>query len=80
MSKNLGKIQKLSLNFFFLGFFFAETKCYLLSFQILGGHYSTRALQSSPVTFFSSKILNILKIYIKKNAILLVLPMEEISL
>ena len=46
------KSQKISknhfLDFFFEFFFLAEKKCYPLSFPILGGHNSTRALQSSP--------------------------------
>ena len=53
--ENLKKSQKIT---FFLNFFLFEKKknrrkkekiCYPLSFPILGGRYSTRALQSSPL-------------------------------
>ena len=56
-SKNLKKFQKISKFHFFSIFFFFEfffffaekkKKCYPLSFPILGGRDSTRALQSSP--------------------------------
>ena len=53
--ENLKKSQKISKNnFFFEIIFFLKNnflpkkKCYPLSFPILGGRDSTRALQSSP--------------------------------
>ena len=41
------KSENLKNYFLFLIYLFAK-KCYPLSFPILGGHNSTRALQSSP--------------------------------
>ena len=53
--KKIRKSEKIPKNlknhffyFFFIIIFFAEKKCYSLSFPILGGRGSTRALQSSP--------------------------------
>ena len=48
-SQNILKNFKNSLFLiFFCNFFFAEKKCYYISFLILGGRNSTRALQSTP--------------------------------
>ena len=57
-SENLEKSQKIAKNhlifflfiylFYFFIFFAEEKKCYPLSFPILGGRDSTRALQCSP--------------------------------
>ena len=71
-----------------------KNKCYPLSFTILGGRDSTRALQSSlfqkyenfkkspKITFFQKKKGKFWKYFFLQNkkAILLVLPIEEISL
>ena len=49
-SENLEKSQKISKIHFFSSFFknkFCLKKCYSLSFPILGGNNSTRALQST---------------------------------